>query len=476
MPADDFPPSLQESILAALIFDERAGAAIAVQVQPRQFDETYRDIAEKVLDYRRKYHKAPGRTHLDDLFGHVLVNNRAPKLRRLLFGLVDLADNLNKDYIVAQTQHFVRQQQIKASLIEANSRFEQGGENTAEDIEQIFSGALRNRAQTIDPGIFLNDSTRSLAFMNRDEGSYYRIGVDQLDRMGVGIFPKQMLLFIGPKNIGKTWFCVHCGKQVLAQRGKVLHVSLEFAKELTVERYYQSIWGAATRPDKYDKTFLEFDRLGRLLGWKTRATAPKWHWRQPGARRELAKRIQSWGTRLGRLVVVDFPSGRLTCAQLEAHLDYLESEHNFVPNVLIVDYPKLMKLDSKNMRIDLGQTVVDLRGLCVARNMAGIFPHQGNRSSLDARQVTSKMAGEDISVVQTADTVLTQSRSKREEERGLARLYLEYARGSKANTEMIITQSYATGQYVLQSALMERRYWERWEELGGVGSRGEDDE
>src|SRR5258708_3823455 len=135
MPRDEIPPSLQESILAALLFDERAGTAIAAQITPELFDESYREIAERALGYRRRYGRAPGLTHLDDLFGRLLTPGRAPRLRRLVFELAELAEGINGDYVVARTQEFIREQHIKSSLIEANSRYEQGGDNRADDVE-----------------------------------------------------------------------------------------------------------------------------------------------------------------------------------------------------------------------------------------------------------------------------------------------------------------------------------------------------
>src|ERR1035441_7533933 len=99
MAEDNLSPSLQESILAALVFDEKAGAVIAGQVLPRHFDDTYREIAEKVLGYRKRFGRPPGRAHLDDLFSKVLEAGRTPRLRRMLFSLAELAEGLNGDYV-----------------------------------------------------------------------------------------------------------------------------------------------------------------------------------------------------------------------------------------------------------------------------------------------------------------------------------------------------------------------------------------
>ena len=73
-------------------------------------------------------------------------------------------------------------------------------------------------------------------------------------------------------------------------------------------------------------------------------------------------RLSSLKHRL-RLLIKEFPSGTLTIPHLCAFFDELALQHSFKLSLVILDYPKLMKLDSQNIRIDLGQTLVMLRGL-----------------------------------------------------------------------------------------------------------------
>ena len=67
------------------------------------------------------------------------------------------------------------------------------------------------------------------------------------------------------------------------------------------------------------------------------------------------------------------------------------------------------------------------------------------------------------------------------ERNGLARLRVDYARNAPRGQTVLLTQSYATGQYVLQAAIMRELYWERLEELTGksrkrgAGSKRDDE-
>ena len=472
MSEDSLPESLQESVLAALIFDDKAGAVISGQVLPKHFDENYREIAERILAYRRKYGRPPGHAHLDDLFSKALAGGRDSRLRRTLFSLSSIAEGLNSDYLISHTQDFVREQTLKAALIEANSRYEQGGEDVAGEVEAILSKALRFRTQTMDAGVFLNDTSRSLGFLDHAEDGI-SLGIKDLDRSGVQLRPGEYILLIGPKGSGKSWSCTHVGVEALLQQQKVLHISLEMPEDRVTGRYYQRLFGGAMKPDKFNKTVLEFDKLGRLSGFKTRQASPKMDFSSASAKKDLRKRLKPWGTRLGKLVIKHFPSGSLTMPQLEGYIDYLEMQHKFVPTVLIIDYPDLMAQDTKDLRISLGRTFVQLRGLLSTRKMAGYFPTQGTRGTIKAAKVKSGDVSEDISKVFTADNVLTYSQTVAEERLGLGRLSIAHARYGATGNTIIITQSYATGQYVLQSALMQQVYWEKMEELSDDGEVSE---
>jgi hypothetical protein len=475
MAADDaLPPSLQESILAALVFDDRWGALIAAQVEPRHFDDTYRQIATTILQYRQEYSRPPGRSHLDDMFGKAVIEGRSPRLRRLLFGLSALTEGLNAEYVANRAQEFIRRQTLKGAILEASALYQSGGlEPDVTQVEAVLDRALRTRSETFDAGIFMNDPKRAMEVLDTPTVGT-PLGIKELDHLDLYMTRKELLLFLAAKGEGKTWFAVHCGKQGLVDGQWVLHISLEFRKGLVAGRYWQSFFGAARKPGKFERTTLELDRLERLIGFKTRSMTPPLVWRGPDSKAALVKKAKPWGIKLRRLIVQDFPSGQLTIAKLEHYLDYLELQHKFIPTVVIVDYPALMKLDPRNIRTDLGRTVVELRGLAVARNFALVAPHQGHRAAMRAKRVRSDMASEDITVVNTADNVLAQSRTEAEKRMGLARLSVEHARNTESGSEILITQSYPTGQYVLKSAWLNAAYWKQLEAETGQGEEVEE--
>lgn len=459
---EPLPTSLQQSILTTLLVNNRYGALIAAQIQPGAFDDgLYREVATAVLDYRRRYNRAPGWSHTDDLFSAQLADShrRGPLLRKLLGDLLALSEGLNAEYIASQTQQFLKEQGVKTMLSAVEERYSRGGPEATDDILDIIRKGLKSEPGQLDAGTFLTDSNRALSFLDtRTIG--LPLGIPGLDKLGIGPTPKELLLYIAPKSSGKSWFCVHVGKQGLLHKERIVHISLEFAEDRIAGRYFQSLFAGGWEP-AVQVPRLELGESDQFVSFTTERQKVAIDFSLPDARKLLTAKIADWGIRLGRLVIKQFPTGGLTLAQLEGYLDYIEATHKFIPTILIIDYPDLMKLDPNNYRISLGRVFEDLRGLGVKRNLAIVVPTQSNRESIGARQNTSKSVAEDIRKINTADNVLVYSQTNAEYELGLARLSLDHARNNRDRSQYLIAQAYGMGQYVLQSARVTNRYYEQ---------------
>jgi intein/homing endonuclease len=261
--------------------------------------------------------------------------------------------------------------------------------------------------------------------------------------------------------VHNTWFCIHAATKAMMQQARVVHISLEMPEDQLAQRYMQQLFAVAKRPDKFTQTSFELDELKRVTGFKSEERKPKLNLRDPEIHKKLVKRLGDWGSKFGRIVIKRFPTKALTIEQLEAYLDGLELTNGFIPDMLIVDYPKLMNLGSSPefQRIALGEMFERLRGLCVRRNMAGVFPIQSNRKGESVKLVTGEHTGEDYTQGQTADFLITYNQTAREHAMGLARLYVDKARSDEDKFAVLIAQSYVSGQFCLESAYMPTSFW-----------------
>lgn len=476
MSSERLTSSLQESVLTLIATNDEQGRIASGLLRAEHFDDNYRDVAARILDYQKKNGKSPGRAHLDDLLDDVISSTKHKKRQQyltILEGIYSQERHLNAQYVFSRVSEFARLQTLKGAWFEAADILQAGKEGATEEVEQIWYKALRGSNETLDSGVFLSDRQHALTFLDRLDNAY-RIGIPSLDRVGCGPAPGEILLFIAPKGKGKSWFGIHCARQCLIQRAKVAHVTLEMPISQVVQRYYQNLFAIPKRNEKYEITTFELDDLKRLEALHTDTIKPKISLRDPHIRKYLNERIKDWGAQFDRLIVQEFPSGSLTVNKLDAWLDFLELRHKFVPHALVLDYPDLMNIDPKNYRISMGRTFVDLRGLLKRRNLAGIFMTQGNRLSLDASVLKSGMVSEDISKLFTSDKVVLYSQTEEEKLRNLARLRINNNRGDEDAFNVLISQNYKAGQFVLNSIRMrsQKRYWE----LIGPKKRKDDDD
>jgi len=294
-----------------------------------------------------------------------------------------------------------------------------------------------------------------------DAEDMFPTGIKELDQAKLGPRRKQLHLLVGLKKVGKTRWLVQLAQHAAMQGAKVLHISLEMDEERMLKRYYQAFFAVAQERMEIRRSKFRKDDFGRL----TRVAFPKAKVRlaldDRKIRKELLKRIDRFERRLNNIVIKSFPTRQLTFSQLVAHIDRLEIQEQFIPDLLIVDYPKLMRIDMNNFRLSLGALFEDLRGLAVERNMAVATVAQMHRMGKGQEGTgETRNIGEDFSQTQTLDVGLVYRQTKMEAKLGLARILVDDARDVSSGWEVLIAQNYAMGQFCVDSIRMSRNYWD----------------
>jgi len=456
--------ALQENLLTLLCFDTEAAKIISAAVTPNLFDtKEFREVAATALSFLSQFNEAIKEHLADSLEPKLNSDNKreAAHYKRLLDNLYAAQDSINREYVIQQLNKFVRQQNIKAGIMRAVESIEQGN---VDEAEVALTKALNTQVVTFEEGTTFTDTKESLRFLEQIENPYLT-GVEELDRRGIGPMRKELFTFIAPTGKGKTWFLVHIGKWLILQRVPVLHISLEMSEVRVAQRYVQSFFSITRREGEIAVPHMQRDRDGEMedvFYEKMVRTSLE----DPNIRKYLSQRIQRRFRKSPSLTIKNFPTSKLTIPQLEAYLDGLERHKKVTPGALIVDYPELMALDPSNKRIELGQLVKQLRGIGVERNMAVIIAAQGNRDSTNSKTVRGNQIGEAFSIVQDSDVALTYSQTDQEKRMGLARLSPDKVRNEGEGSQILVSQSYAIGQFAVDSAPMRDEYYWKFLEDG----------
>jgi hypothetical protein len=454
--------ALEDNILTTLCWDTAHASELALRVTPELFStRVYRDIAEKAIEHLERYQAPPG-AHIKDLFEQQLKrgNDEGKFLKQTLDAMEELFPKLQYEFVEDHLDRFLEERQFTNALEKAMEELSRGELEAAR--EALYAEAPIQ--METGPGTFMHEPNHALRFLNEDEDDTFTTGISVLDNMGVVPARKQMLILMAPSNVGKTWFLINVGKQAMMRGKSTLHITLEMSEEQTAQRYVQAIY-AMTKEEVSQVRITTFKRddLGYCIDVEQDYINPKTLNR--ASRRDVSAKLKSLKRR-GPVLIKEFPGGTLTLGQLNAYLDYLERQHSFIPDVLIVDQPDNMAVDPKNLRIELGRLYVRLRGMGALRNkkrggMAVVAVTQAGREAMGAKVVRKNQIAEDISKVATADVILTVSQTDEEEKLGLARVLVDKSRHTKKNTNILISQSFEVGQFCLDSVYMNNRLFDQ---------------
>ena len=251
-------------------------------------------------------------------------------------------------------------------------------------------------------------------------------------------------------------------------------VVLEMSVERIMQRLVQSWFGLAQGDadaalDKVEikkYTYNENAEDGPMVESKTTGHETLVH---PKLRKRITPDLQRVGT---RFLCRHFSPTTLTVNALTGYLDELEAHKHYQPDVLIIDYPDLMQHNQERLRSDLENTYQRLRALAIERECAVVVASQSNRSSMTRRQVTLAHVAESVGKVHVSDHVVTYSQTDTEHAIGFARLFVAKSRYDRSHFMVLLSQSYANGQFCVSALPMPGRtaYFD------AVGSDGPDDD
>lgn len=449
--------ALQENILILLTYDKTYCKMVRASLTHRLFDSTvFREVAGIAIDFIDKYGEPVG-DHLPDHLEHILKGEdkrKATSYKRLIDNLYLAKDGVNGDFVVSQLHKFVRGQTIKSAIVAAVEAMEDG---RVDDAAVEMQKGLKAEINVFEAGTDLSNPDQALRFLDNAEKPL-RTGVEALDRFEVGPAPGTLMLITGPLGKGKTWWLMQIGKYAMLQRKKVLHITLEMSEEKTTARYLQMMFAVTKRKG-------DANRVPRFLRGDVNSvdsvsfdTLDLPSFQDDDIREKLTTQIRRRLARRPPFKVKKFPSGQLTVPMLNAYLDGLERHEGFIPDLILIDYAELMRLDPKDRRGSTGALFVDLRGIADERFCSIATASQVNRPGISKLVADETDLAEDISKGFTVDTLVTYNQTRLEQRMGLARLFVAKNRDGEGGMTALITQAYSMGQFCLDSVLMTGDY------------------
>lgn len=473
-----FSRFLQENLLTLLTFDKDRAKIIRNTVEPHLFGGFYKEVVARIYDYIDEYKTPPGE-HIADLLEDKLESKNkreASTYKDIITSLAESNANINTEYVMSQLETFVKRQSLRSVAVELAKALQRDTEDSLEEAEELIKKANNTSLKVFDRGLRMSDVDAVMRFLN-DSNQAFPTGIPEFDRRGFGPTRKEMFLYIADTKTGKTWCMIHLAKIVAISNLKCVHITLEMSEEKVAARYVQTFFAMSKRSETFTTRRFVKDKRGNV-DFEIKEVKPKLAFDDPNIEKKLRRKLEKYKDRmLDNIIIKQFPTGKLTVPELEAYLDNLEQTEKFVPDLLIVDYPDLMKLNTGGggqYRHGLAEVYKNLRGVAVARNIGLACPTQSNRAGADAKTVGRTNVSEAYSKIADADSVITYSQTEMEKKLGLARLKVVAGRNDEDNLSVVLSQNYGMGQYIVDSILMDNDYFALVEAEGG-GAMGDDD-
>ena len=202
---------------------------------------------------------------------------------------------------------------------------------------------------------------------------------------------KTLNMFMGQSNVGKsTWMC-NCAVNAANSGRNVLYVSCEMSDRKIMKR----IGSTRLKIPIYD-----YDNLSRDKNFM-KGKLQELHY-------GMNNKQNLFEQKLGKISVVDFPSGTLTVHRLDAFVKQWQQERGVKLDMLIIDYLTLMDA-GKGMNENLylkGKTLAEgVRAIAQKYNLVAISATQVSREAFNSNEINMKDMSESKAILETCDSL-----------------------------------------------------------------------
>jgi replicative DNA helicase len=381
---DKYGVDFQSRVIAALLKDREFLLTINDVLNYEYFsNDSHKWIIKEIIKYFNKYNNTPT---LDIL--NIELNKLSNEILQISIReqLKDINVKQKEDISYAKEEfiNFCKNQSVKTALLESVDLLNLGDYDS---IRQTLNTALKagqNRNLGLDYNkdidLRYRDNPRNpipfpwKAFNNITQGGY-----------GEGDL---VLVFGNPKG-GKSWAIVAMIGEALKLGKNVVAYALEFGEGYFAKRIDAYLTGIPV--DKLDENRTKVEEIMSKLP--------------------------------GQLVIKEYSPKRATLNTIETHLDNLENQFNFKPDVIFIDYLDLLKnrKSRAEKKDDIDDVYTDAKGLAKERKIPIVSPSQANRSGAEKAILESVHIAGSFDKLMIADIVISLARGRKDRLEGTGR-------------------------------------------------------
>jgi replicative DNA helicase len=416
-----FSDDIQRGILYLLKHDKDFFSQIVSLIKPEYFEfDSYSHIFSAVKEYYDDYKCIPPDDMLIESIRRKLptgkdISEYSDDITAINSINTDIINN--RDFVLDIVEDFAKKQALTSAIKESYILLKEG--RIAEIEERVRQAMLVSREVNVGQLYFTDlDNRYNRQFNNKDKKRFKTVYPTFNDCLDGGLATKELAMVIAPPGVGKSLYLVNQAVISLKENKKVLYISLEMAEDKIAQRFDTILTKVPVNKLKEPGTFpVVKDRLGKV------------------------KALYAGS----QLIIKEFPVGQLNVNQIRALLVQLRLYHEFVPDLIIVDYLELLRpsreIDSEYQAQE--RIAQELRGLAMEHDILVWTATQTNRSARTVDVITDVHLGDSYAKIRPADWAISLNQNGDEYEKGRMRVYVVKARDSKQHYLIPASVNYA---------------------------------
>jgi replicative DNA helicase len=372
----------QVKVVAAMFTDRMFLQQIADIIQADYFEsEANSWIMEVILEHFREYKTPPTKDVLKvkvtDIDNDVLKTAVLEQLKEV-FRYME-SDDLT--FVKDEILRFCKNQEIKRAIMDSVNLLKMGN---YDEIKTKIDGAMKAGADT-DIGLeYKNDVAVRYQEAARDTMTTGWDVIDDL--MDGGLAPGELGVVMAPAGIGKSWLLINIGANAMKSGKNVIHYTLELNENYVGQRYDSVVTGINAQNLKNYQEDIQ-DKMDSIQG---------------------------------DLVIKYYPTKSVGVMGIKAHIEKTIMLGNN-PDLVIVDYADLLKVNQKDKHEALEELYEDLRGMAGEYEVPVWTATQANRSALEEDVIEADKIASSYGKVMVSDFLMSLSRKVEDKMSGTGR-------------------------------------------------------
>lgn len=296
-----------------------------------------------------------------------------------------MSDQSDLDWVEAEFSSFCRNQQVKTAILNSVPLLEM---NDFDSILQLISKAVKSGE---DKTIGLDYNLDVEARYREDDRNCIPFPWPVFNEMTQGGYGKgDLVLVFGNPGGGKSWVVAAMGAYAAALGFNVVHYSLELGEGYVGKRYDSIFSGIPV--DKLKDHRKEVD--------------------------EIVAKVK------GKVIIKEYPPKRASFDTIESHLQQLEHQNDFKPDLIIIDYLDYMRTKGrKDRKEEIDDVYVAAKAFAKEKGIPLVSPSQANRGAAKSDIIEGDNAAGSYEKIMIGDIIVSLARKRKDKIEGTGRFH-----------------------------------------------------